>query len=145
LTQQLNLFSTDDLVEKLDVGRECKTCKNSLPLSDFSIRYKGHSGDLTKANLRASCKECDRAHNSLIRGWRGNNPLPEDFRCPLCLRNQEDFVATGRYSKQTPFVVDHCHVTMKVRGYLCNTCNVGLGSINDDPAILRRMLNYLEA
>jgi hypothetical protein len=40
--------------------------------------------------------------------------------------------------------VDHCHVTGKVRGLLCATCNLMLGYAQDDPSILRRAAEYLE-
>lgn len=40
--------------------------------------------------------------------------------------------------------VDHNHRSGKVRGLLCNSCNLGLGKFKDDPAILRRAASYLE-
>jgi hypothetical protein len=41
--------------------------------------------------------------------------------------------------------VDHCHTGGQVRGLLCSTCNTGLGSFYDQPDVLRRAADYLEA
>lgn len=41
-------------------------------------------------------------------------------------------------------VVDHCHVTGKVRGLLCHNCNRALGLLKDDPQNLLNAVNYLE-
>lgn len=40
--------------------------------------------------------------------------------------------------------VDHCHVTAKVRGLLCRTCNDLLGKLYDDKARMERLVRYLE-
>lgn len=39
--------------------------------------------------------------------------------------------------------IDHCHTTSKVRGLLCNKCNLMLGLSNDDIKILRKAVIYL--
>ena len=39
--------------------------------------------------------------------------------------------------------VDHCHVTDRIRGLLCNLCNIGLGGFKDDPAVLQKAIEYL--
>lgn len=39
--------------------------------------------------------------------------------------------------------VDHCHATGRVRGILCYGCNSGIGSLKDDPEIVRKALTYL--
>ena len=41
------------------------------------------------------------------------------------------------------FHVDHCHTTGAVRGLLCRGCNHMLGSVGDDPEVLRRAIAYL--
>jgi len=39
--------------------------------------------------------------------------------------------------------VDHDHQTGKVRGILCQHCNLGVGNAGDDPERLRAMASYL--
>jgi hypothetical protein len=39
---------------------------------------------------------------------------------------------------------DHCHATGKVRGILCNHCNLLLGYAADDPMILLQNVEYLK-
>lgn len=41
--------------------------------------------------------------------------------------------------------VDHDHETGKVRGLLCNLCNTALGAFDDNPEMLARALEYLNA
>ncbi len=40
--------------------------------------------------------------------------------------------------------VDHCHETGKVRGLVCNRCNVGLQMFRDDPEIIAKAAAYLK-
>jgi hypothetical protein len=38
---------------------------------------------------------------------------------------------------------DHDHATGKHRGWLCDRCNRALGIVQDDPALLRALADYL--
>lgn len=40
--------------------------------------------------------------------------------------------------------VDHNHVNNKIRGFICGSCNRGLGLFQDNPVALREAANYLE-
>ena len=41
-------------------------------------------------------------------------------------------------------VLDHCHKTNKVRGWLCNKCNVILGMADDDVDRLAALIAYVK-
>ena len=41
--------------------------------------------------------------------------------------------------------IDHCHGTGKVRGLLCHGCNVGIGSMREDPDVLSKAIEYLRS
>jgi hypothetical protein len=40
--------------------------------------------------------------------------------------------------------VDHDHKTGKVRGLLCNDCNIGIGKLKDSSKILKKASDYLD-
>lgn len=54
-------------------------------------------------------------------------------RCSIC---QEPF-------ENDNFQVDHCHTSGKVRGLLCQPCNMGLGSFKDATKNLLNAVEYL--
>ncbi len=39
--------------------------------------------------------------------------------------------------------LDHNHNTGNFRGWICKTCNLGLGYFNDSPNLLNRAIQYL--
>lgn len=52
----------------------------------------------------------------------------------------------NRYKKNkkiSMLVVDHCHETDKVRGLLCDACNLAIGLLKDDARLMRRAIKYL--
>ncbi len=57
-------------------------------------------------------------------------------RCAICGTDSPH----GRTDR---FVVDHDHKTGLPRGLLCSVCNVAIGLLQDDPAILERATDYL--
>lgn len=62
-------------------------------------------------------------------------------RCAICDRDPATrFTAT----RTKGLHVDHDHTTGKVRAMLCSACNLALGKMDDDPALLRRAAEYLE-
>lgn len=85
----------------------------------------------------------NRAKNRWIRMKNSHGFTEEDFN--TMFKSQNNLCAlcgTNNFGKQGPNI-DHDHKTMKVRGILCNQCNVGLGSFKDDPLLLTKAINYL--
>ena len=62
----------------------------------------------------------------------------QNGKCAIC-----ECELTWDHRKTTSLHVDHCHETGTVRGILCASCNMGIGCLQDDPAILRSAVNYL--
>lgn len=66
----------------------------------------------------------------------------QDGVCAICRKPE-----TRRYSAGSSTVkalaVDHHHQTELVRGLLCHNCNLGIGHLGDDPALLIRAAMYL--
>lgn len=60
----------------------------------------------------------------------------QDHRCLICKAH--------RSYLSRDLVVDHCHKTKKIRGLLCNLCNLGLGYFKDNDKNLRSAIEYLK-
>ena len=74
-----------------------------------------------KAKYRAK-KRCEREKDA-------GRPKPQ--KCEVC--GLEDTI-----------VWDHNHQTGSFRGWICNSCNIALGMVKDNPETLRRLAAYLE-
>ncbi len=53
-------------------------------------------------------------------------------KCTICGKLDDDTL-----------VVDHCHVTKKVRGLLCHECNSGIGLLGDNRKAVYKVYRYL--
>lgn len=62
-------------------------------------------------------------------------------RCAIC---DEPPTARNQHGVK-PLVVDHSHVTGKVRGLLCDSCNVAIGHIREDRSYAEKLLAYVES
>ena len=58
------------------------------------------------------------------------------------MRTESELVSEGQRTKN-PFRLDHNHGTGEFRGFLCDSCNTGLGKFRDDPDLLARAIDYL--
>jgi hypothetical protein len=59
--------------------------------------------------------------------------------CAVCGETESDV----QYGRLRPLSVDHDHVTGKIRGLLCNSCNRGIGLLGDNVTRLEQAVYYL--
>jgi hypothetical protein len=57
--------------------------------------------------------------------------------CAICKSHKDTF------SKRLS--VDHCHNTLKIRGLLCQSCNMALGLLKDSISNLDSAINYIKS
>jgi hypothetical protein len=63
-------------------------------------------------------------------------------KCAVC--DQEETAVDKRTGKVRRLHVDHSHQSGAVRGLLCTRCNLGLGFLQEDPKIIKSLLQYLD-
>jgi len=131
----------------------CTSCGVTKPVLDFYMtRRKKHGYRLS---IHAKCKVC---HLQQVHNRYAANPekyrlarkrylygIEEDEYnrlyqeqkglCAICRG-----AAHPRYGK---LVVDHDHETGRVRGLLCNNCNVAVGMLKEDPTIFEAGARYV--
>lgn len=129
--------------------KTCKVCGVEKNISDF---YDG----------RKDCKNCK---NAAARQWRKDNPenverhlvrmrartkerrygiTQEQFDQMLLDQNNKCKICSNNFKNSKDTHIDHCHSTNKVRGLLCNGCNMALGQFEDNTDIMSMAIKYLQ-
>ena len=126
---QLELFKMDNYQYDEDtISYECRSCKEILPVTEYQVRED-------RSNYRAKdCRKCT-AKEAVIKNWIRKTAPPRPNQCDCC----------GKLMKHEEFYLDHCHVEKVFRGWLCNSCNSGIGILGDTLQHLETAVNYLKA
>lgn len=120
----------------------CKKCNEPKGLFEFSAHRSA------KDRLQSYCKPCAKA--AFLAYAQKNPGHKRKSRYGI---DQQTFDAMVEEQKNRCAVcetemgkphVDHDHKSLKVRGLLCNHCNLGLGHFFDNPLLLAKALQYLE-
>jgi hypothetical protein len=90
--------------------------------------------------LGSWCRTCRGEYRNGIRRGKYRNAISDEALKELIASTQACVICGHKEEK---LVVDHDHVTKKVRGMLCNHCNRGLGHFRDDPELLEFAKLYL--
>lgn len=146
-----------------DGFKTCCTCRELKPMDAYNLLAKSADG------RQPRCRDCQKvAHGewyerrgdhsrAMARKWNRENPeaaREHHFKCRYGItfaqyeemrERQGSVCAICRQPCGTGknLSVDHCHTTGKVRGLLCDRCNRGLGSFDDDMGRMRAAVDYL--
>ena len=149
----INLFGKDKR-RKDGVYPRCKPCRresdkryreaNKESISKYMREYYAENGDTQILKRKAYYEENRERIRSreyekkygLTRNQVAQKLDDQDFKCLIC---------SGTLLGVAEAKVDHCHTTGKVRGLLCNTCNLGLGLFKDSEENLANAIQYLAA
>lgn len=134
--------------------RVCADCDTGLPIFEFPPhRSKPERIDTCRQCVRARRHErfggvpSDQHHYKLLKKFGMTaaeyNAMVEAHggRCAICRR----LPYGGRKDARKKYLsVDHCHTTGKVRGLLCDSCNLAIGLFKDDPDRMLTAVEYLK-
>lgn len=85
-----------------------------------------------RKQLRSACRTLGLPFEEVLAAWEAHGRT-----CDICHKPAED-------EKGRRLAIDHDHETGEFRGFLCGSCNTGMGLLSDDPARLRAAADYLE-
>jgi hypothetical protein len=132
---QLDLFEDDPTPEGNTELIECPTCKESKPISEYYTTII-LSGALNMSGARRKCKPCYRKNMKLTYQLKKDNPYPhKNPTCECC----------GTKSDKEVLNLDHCHDGETFRGWLCRSCNIGIGALGDNIEGLEKAMAYLRS
>lgn len=115
--------------ERYKVSRHCVDCVDIYRRKSaewHSANRIAHNAVMRAAQLKRKFGLAVEEYDEMLRDQNGG--------CAICQKP----CLTGR-----SLAVDHCHTTNKIRGLLCHNCNVGMGKLKDDPALLMAAASYL--
>lgn len=78
-----------------------------------------------KYHIKSKYGVTEEAYNALFQAQNG--------RCKIC-----------RLNSPKKLSIDHDHTTGRIRGLLCQSCNVGVGMFKDDVDLLAKAIEYLK-
>lgn len=84
-------------------------------------------------NLRYNFGISTKQYETLLLSQRGV--------CAIC---QQPETARAKNGKVKRLAVDHDHKTGRIRGLLCNNCNIGIGAFGDNDEHMRSAVAYIQ-
>jgi len=114
----------------------CNKCKCNLPISEFRLLEFNR---LKEKRPFARCRVCEGLDaKERKEGKKRAYPCPD--HCELC---GDEFEAGRAFGYKAP-VFDHFHESGNFRGWICKSCNLGLGHLKDRKDTLEQAIAFLD-
>jgi len=138
-------------------------CECELPAKEGRVRCYFHAERMKNYQRKSLLNpENRKRHDERRRAWQKAKPdhlwaysikkkfgvTPEMYSsmlskqggaCAICGTKEP----SGTAGKHGRFHIDHDHASKKIRGLLCNNCNLGIGYFKDDKARLLAAAEYI--
>ena len=98
----------------------------------------------TKETRRKKMREYYQLSGNGIQRSRIYGLSEADYKALLLAQNNSCAICELACKTGKRLAVDHNHSTGKVRGLLCDSCNRGIGFLQDNPSLLREAALYIE-
>lgn len=124
----------------------CKTCNVEKSKDSFYLHNRA-----CKACCTLKAYEWRSKNPEAVKKTRRKAKLKKYYGISLdeydkMLANQNGVCAVcSKEHTRRPLNVDHCHSTGKIRGLLCDKCNMALGLLEDSKEIIQNLERYLNA
>jgi len=116
--------------------KSCRECEIEKPILNYEMSGRGYRRNICMT-CRSARKRTRRSARTYSMSYQELLMIKEsqDYRCAICSVHEENTTKS--------LAIDHDHATGKVRGYLCNNCNRGIGLLKDSVEILSKAVAYL--
>ena len=129
------MASTPEAQKKYRSSEKYKQTRALYVVSNADSIKEWHDNDKPNKALRAHSQRLKKEYGITVEDYN-NMFTSQNGECKICQTHQKDL--------KKRLAVDHCHETGKVRGLLCQKCNLGIGHLNDSVSLLEKALSYLK-
>lgn len=118
----------------------CNICHKLIDSNKFA---KNQNGINNRSVRRPSCVDCRKYLEGINMSaktkaeWAKKKPQNVPFECPICSKR----TIAGVTCK---VVLDHNHRNGEARGWVCDSCNTGIGRFKDDVNLIKKAIKFIE-
>ena len=106
--------------------------------------YRAKNLDRLNAAERIAAKAPRRREQRRLAQWkRRYGLLKADALALMAAQHDACAICKTPFHQISKLCVDHCHTSLKVRGFLCNYCNVGIAHFRDNPKLMDAAAAYV--